>query len=56
MNHFWFTEHKRIGGTYFTVNVSSFDASDAHFDNLYILSDAQAEKKRNPKCYDCKDP
>jgi hypothetical protein len=36
---------------------TNFDAPDAHFDNLYIFSDAQAEKKNgNPKCYDCKDP
>jgi hypothetical protein len=28
---------------------------DANFDNLCLFCDAQAEKFRNPKCYDSKD-
>jgi hypothetical protein len=35
---------------------TNFDAPDAHFDNLYLISDAQAEKWGNPKYNDCKDP
>jgi hypothetical protein len=30
-------------------NDTNFDAPDAHFDNLYLFSDAQAEKFVNPK-------
>jgi hypothetical protein len=32
----------------------SFDAPDAHFNNLYLFSDALAKKIGNPKYYDCK--
>jgi hypothetical protein len=35
---------------------TNVDAPDAHFDNLCLFSDAQAEKIEYPKCYDCKDP
>jgi hypothetical protein len=39
------------------VKFINFDAPDAHFDNLHLFSDAQAEKKNgNPRRYDCKDP
>jgi hypothetical protein len=55
MNHFWFTRHRRIGGTYFTFNVSNFDASDAHIDNLYLFSYAQAKKMEIEMSYDSKD-
>jgi hypothetical protein len=34
---------------------TNFDAPDAHFDNLYLFSAAQAEKIGNLK-YDCNDP
>jgi hypothetical protein len=33
-----------------------FDAPDAHFDSLYLFSDAQPKKIGNPKYYDCKNP
>jgi hypothetical protein len=33
----------------------NFYAPDVHFDNLYLLSDPQAEKIGNLKCYDSKD-
>jgi hypothetical protein len=37
---------------------NQFDAPDAHFDSLYLFSDAHPEKKNgNSKSYDCrKDP
>jgi hypothetical protein len=35
---------------------TNFDAPYAHFDNLYLFIDAQAENIRNPKCFDGKDP
>jgi hypothetical protein len=34
----------------------NFNAEDAQFYKLCLLSNAQAEISANPKCYDCKDP